>query len=199
MEKSEEINELSAALSKAQGVIIPASKDSDNPFFKSKYADLAAVWEVARDPLYKNGLSITQHPSAEGNAVTVETVLTHSSGQWMSSRLTMTAKDPGPQAIGSCITYARRYGLSAVVGIASEIDDDGNAATGLSKVDKKEKHSDPIIPQTLKESVLRAATTKFKSADLFKTWRVDNNLIEDIDKATPTDLSHILNLLREAK
>lgn len=129
MERSDQINELAGALSKAQGVIIPASKDSDNPFFKSKYADLASVWEVAREPLSKNGLSIMQHPSAEANVVTVETVLTHSSGQWMSSRLTMNAKDASPQAIGSCITYARRYGLSAVVGIASEIDDDGNAAT----------------------------------------------------------------------
>ncbi len=133
MERSEQINELAGALSKAQGVIIPASKDSDNPFFKSKYADLAAVWEVAREPLYKNGLAVIQHPSAEGNIVHLDTVLAHSSGQWMSSRLTMTAKDASPQAIGSCITYLRRYGLSAVVGIASEVDDDGNAASAPGK------------------------------------------------------------------
>lgn len=128
MEKSEQINELVKALSLAQGVIIPATKDANNPFFRSKYADLASIWEVARDPLSKNGLAIIQLPSAEGNIVTLETVLVHSSGQFISSRLTMVAKDASPQAIGSCITYLRRYALSSVVGIASE-DDDGNAAS----------------------------------------------------------------------
>lgn len=128
MNKSETINELAAALAKAQGIMESAAKDTVNPFFKSRYADLAAVWEVARKPLSDNALALTQHPSTDGNIVTVETALCHASGQWMASQLTMLAKDASPQAIGSCITYARRYALASVLGIASEDDDDGNSA-----------------------------------------------------------------------
>ena len=194
MEKSEQINELATALSKAQGVIIPASKDADNPFFKSKYADLASVWEVAREPLYKNGLAIIQLPSADGNIVTLKTLLTHSSGQFISSDLTMVAKDASPQAIGSCITYLRRYSLSAVVGIASEIDDDGNSATP-AKGEKVE--AQPII--SLKDRVREMAKTKFKSPDDFKIWRVENNLAENLEIATEVQLSKIWAILREVK
>lgn len=137
MERSETIKELALALSKAQGEIKPALKDSDNPFFKSKYADLAAVWEVCRIPLSKNGLTVMQHPTAEGSNVSVETLLIHSTGEWVSSKLTMIAKDATPQAIGSLITYGRRYSLSSIIGIASELDDDGNAASGLKSDVKK--------------------------------------------------------------
>lgn len=195
MEKSEQINELITALSKAQGIIIPASKDSDNPFFKSKYADLAAVWEVARDPLYKNGLSVIQHPSAEGNIVTVETILAHSSGQWMSSKLNMTAKDSSPQAIGSCITYLRRYTLSSIVGIASEIDDDGNAATHLMP----KKQPDVTKHIGLKERVTGTGIAKFGDEDIFKAWRIENNLVENLDKATDVELNYVITVLREYK
>ena len=194
MEKSEQINELATALSKAQGVIIPASKDADNPFFKSKYADLASVWEVAREPLSKNGLAIIQLPSADGNIVTLKTLLTHSSGQFISSDLTMVAKDASPQAIGSCITYLRRYSLSAVVGIASEIDDDGNSATPAK--------GEQVTPQrmtTLKDRVEGTGIAKFGSKDAFKSFLVDNNLKEDLAAATDTELNHVLNILREHK
>lgn len=130
MERSESIKELAMALSKAQGEIKPALKDSNNPFFKSKYADLASVWEVCRGPLSKNGLTVMQHPTAEGNIVSVETIVIHSTGEWISSKLTMVSKEQTPQGIGSTITYARRYSLSSIIGIASEEDDDGNAASG---------------------------------------------------------------------
>jgi len=128
MNRSENINELAAALSKAQGIMGTAPKDSKNPFFKSSYADLASILSVAKQPLADNGLSVTQHPGADGNIVSVETTLFHSSGQWMASQLTMLAKDASPQAIGSCITYARRYSVASILGIASEEDDDGNSA-----------------------------------------------------------------------
>lgn len=126
---SEGLADLATALAKAQAEIRPAAKDAVNPHFKSKYADLAAVWEVVRGPITKNGLSIVQIPSAEAAKVTVTTMLLHTSGQWIRSRLTMIAAQNTPQGIGSCITYARRYALSAVLGVAAEIDDDGNAAS----------------------------------------------------------------------
>jgi len=137
MEKSDQINELVAALSSAQGMITPAIKDTNNPFFKSKYADLASVWEVIKKPLSDNKLAVIQHPTTDGNVVTVETVLSHASGQWTSSKLTMVSKDTTPQGIGSCITYARRYALSSILGVASELDDDGNAASGKQPEQEK--------------------------------------------------------------
>jgi hypothetical protein len=129
MERSESINELATALAVAQGVIEGAAKDSANPFFKSKYADLASVWDAIRAPLAENGLSVLQLPSAEGPKVTITTMLAHKSGQWIQSALTVTAKEDTPQAVGSAITYARRYALQSVVGVAPE-DDDGERAQG---------------------------------------------------------------------
>jgi len=119
---------LGAALSKAQAEIEGASKDSVNPHFKSKYADLASVWDACRGPLTKYGLSVVQLLAADGAKVTVTTMLLHSSGQWIKSELSMTAQKNDPQGIGSCATYARRYSLSSMVGVAPE-DDDGNAAS----------------------------------------------------------------------
>jgi len=124
---SDTLNELATAIAKAQSEIKGAAKDSANPFFKSKYADLSSVWDACRAPLTKNGLSVIQLASAEGNKVTVETVLLHTSGQLISEALSVTAKEDSPQAVGSAITYARRYGLAAIVGVAPE-DDDGEAA-----------------------------------------------------------------------
>lgn len=128
-QRTTSIKELSAALAVAQGHIENALKDSANPFFKSKYADLASVREAVRKPFAENGLAVIQMPSSDGAVVTLTTILTHSSGEWISSDLTMTAKDNSPQAIGSCITYARRYALQSFAGVAPE-DDDAETAQG---------------------------------------------------------------------
>ena len=124
------INELAGALAKAQGAVEGASKDTANPFFKSKYADLSSVWTACRQALSSNGLAVTQTTEAgTGDAVTVVTTLMHSSGQWIRGRLTMRPVKADPQGIGSCITYIRRYSLAAMVGVAPE-DDDGEGASG---------------------------------------------------------------------
>ena len=130
--QSVEIAELSAALCKAQGAMTGAVKDSTNPFFKSKYADLSAVWDDVREPFANNGISVVQMPCGGVGSVTVITQLTHDSGQWMRSRLTMVPVKHDPQGIGSCITYARRYALAAMAGVY-QIDDDGNTASQTSK------------------------------------------------------------------
>ncbi|WP_299079013.1 ERF family protein [uncultured Paraglaciecola sp.] len=127
MNKSESISELASALSKAQGQIKGAVKDSANPFFKSKYADLSSVWEACRDALSSNELSIVQSPETAQNGITIETMLCHSSGQWITSSYVMPVSKVDAQAVGSAITYARRYALAAMVGVAPE-DDDGNSA-----------------------------------------------------------------------
>lgn len=127
-EQSEQINELAGALSKAQGKITGALKDSANPFFKSKYADLASVWDACRAALSDNGLAVIQLTESDDSGVYVVTTLAHSSGQWVRSRLRLTPKDSTPQGMGSAITYGRRYALAAMVGVA-QVDDDGNAAS----------------------------------------------------------------------
>lgn len=145
MKSSEAINELAGALSKAQGKIQGAHKDKTNTYYDSKYADLASVWDACREPLSENGLAVVQSFSdeileyqgfdKEGKEVTLSyarvTVLTrliHSSGQWFETSAVSESRDAGPQAIGSVVTFMRRYQLQSLVGVAGE-DDDGNAAT----------------------------------------------------------------------
>jgi hypothetical protein len=130
MNKSETIGQLALALSKAQGQMKFAAKDAANPFFKSKYADLASVIEAIKVPLSANGIAFVQATDFEDNAVIVETVLMHESGEWISGRLRMQPTKNDPQGVGSAVTYAKRYGLQALAGVPSD-DDDGNAATGL--------------------------------------------------------------------
>ena len=134
--QSEQINELAAALSKAQASITGALKDSANPFFKSKYADLASCWDACRKQLTDNGLSVIQTTDIVSDTVVVRTTLAHSSGQWVSGILPVKAKDDGPQAQGSGITYARRYALAAIVGLA-QIDDDAEAAQGRTGINPR--------------------------------------------------------------
>lgn len=129
MEKSESIKELAAALNKAQAEMSGAKKGANNPFFKSKYADLNAVVDAVRIPFCENGLSYSQFPIMQENKVGVETILMHESGEWIGSVLLLPMVKSDPQAAGSAITYARRYALQAIAGIPAE-DDDGNSASG---------------------------------------------------------------------
>ncbi len=128
--QSDKIDELAKALNVAQANLKPAIKDATNPHFRSKYADLGAVTDAARPVLAKNGLSISQTFSeSSGEVVTICTTLMHASGQWIRSALTLKPTKPDPQGIGSAITYGRRYGLAAILGIVADDDDDGNGAS----------------------------------------------------------------------
>jgi hypothetical protein len=131
MNRSESIKELATALATAQGEMRGAVKDTANAFFKSKYADLSSVVDAIRAPLSNNGLSFVQAvvPS-DADEICVETFLMHTSGEWLSGGvLALPVIKADAQGYGSAMTYARRYSLSALVGIAPE-DDDGNAAAG---------------------------------------------------------------------
>lgn len=130
MKKSESIIELGTALALAQAEMSNPAKNAKNPFFKSSYADLAEVINISKPTLAKFGLSIIQMPYAMNGHVGVETMIIHKTGEYITSRLNMplgAKKDA--QAVGSAITYARRYSLAAMAGIAQE-DDDGNNASG---------------------------------------------------------------------
>jgi len=140
MNKSETIGKLAEALSKAQGMMKGAIKDSENPFFKAAYADLASVWDACREPLSKCGLSVTQTTRiADNGEPVIITTLLHASGEWMSGELLVKPVKADPQSVGSAITYGRRYALSAIVGIAPE-DDDGEKAQGRQHT---EQHKEP--------------------------------------------------------
>ena len=130
MNSSPEIKDLAAAMAKFQAELKPAIKGNTNPYFKSRYADLQACWDCCREALVKNGLSVVQGSrESNGEIVTVDTRLMHASGQWIESSLTMKPAKADPQGVGSAVTYARRYALSAILGIVADEDDDGNAAT----------------------------------------------------------------------
>ena len=133
MNQSENIGSLAKALCIVQSQLEGAKKDSVNPFFRSKYADLASVWDACRDLLHKNELAVAQTSSViEGRDLVVVTTLMHSSGEWIRGELAVPLTKQDPQGIGSAITYARRYALSAIVGISPE-DDDAEAATSRPK------------------------------------------------------------------
>lgn len=129
IETSQDCGDLFGALASAQAEIGGAAKTGTNPHFRSKYADLASVWAAVQAALPKHGLSVSQFAVSEDpEIVTVITVLGHKSGQWMRGALSMRPVKADPQGIGSAITYARRYALAAVAGVAPE-DDDANAAS----------------------------------------------------------------------
>ena len=124
--KSSEINKLAESLAKAQSEMEGAKKESVNPFFKSNYADLHAVITSAFPHLSKHGLSVSQGNEIIPGAICVTTTLLHTSGQWLRSKIKVPLKDVTAQGVGAAMTYGRRYGLSAMVGIA-QYDDDGNS------------------------------------------------------------------------
>lgn len=148
MNQSPTIAALAAALSKAQGQVRGAKKDSANPFYKSSYADLSEVWSACREALTTNGIAVIQSPDGDTpENMALITTIAHASGEWMSGRYPIRAIKNDPQGIGSAITYARRYALAAMIGIASE-DDDGEAATGRQAPNVPAKYPQPAKSPT---------------------------------------------------
>lgn len=129
MTTSEQINEIAAAMAKAQGAMKAASKDNRNPHFGSKYADIAAVWTVARAPMADNGLVVWQDVTTGDAGVGITTRIAHTSGQWVEfGPLGVPVSKLDAQGVGSAVTYGKRYALAAALGVVAEDDDDGNAA-----------------------------------------------------------------------
>lgn len=133
-----QIDKLAAALCKAQAVMKHPIKDNTagGGSFSYSYADLPSVIDAIKAAFSKHGLSFMQLPAVDlaTKIVTVKTIILHESGQMMESELQMGIADFKPQTIGSGITYARRYALSAMAGIAAETDDDGSSGSGKHNV-----------------------------------------------------------------
>lgn len=169
LQKSENIGSLVKALSAVQEKLQPAAKSANNPFFKSKYADLTDVWNSCRQLLTENGLSVIQTTTVEeaSNGVTVQTTLAHTSGEWITGELYMPVVKKEPQAVGSAITYARRYALSAIVGITAD-DDDGEAAMGrykgASQKQATRQTTEPANPNGITQKQRHELFTKAKEA-----------------------------------
>lgn len=145
MKTSMETNEISAALAKAQGEMEVAPKDSVNPHFKSSYANLAACVRAARPALAKHGLCVIQSIEINETAkmIGVLTRVSHASGQFFEADTWCQPRSLAPQDIGSCATYLKRYGFSAMVGLITEEDDDGEAAQGRPQA---KSGSQPNLP-----------------------------------------------------
>jgi len=163
MKMSETIDQLATALSIAQGQIEDATKSSKNDFYKSKYADLASVRAAVRQPFADNGLSVVQFPRTVPGGVEVETMLLHSSGEFMAETLFMPVKHE-PHPIGSGISYARRYALMSIANLAAD-DDDGNAAQTVKPVAEPD-------PRAVTALALRAKGEAEKGMDALNAlWR----------------------------
>jgi hypothetical protein len=148
--QSNTIAEILKALSKTQGKLESALKDKENPFFKSKYADLSSIWSVCRQPLSENELSIIQTIEGTKTDMFLVTILGHSSGEWIKSKLPLIIQKQDAQGVGSAISYARRYALSAMIGVCQE-DDDGERS--ISRKTENQRTESPKVDKPKKEEV----------------------------------------------
>lgn len=166
METSEQLDKFGVDFAKAQSEMGGAVKDSNNPFFKSKYADLTSVWKASKEALHNNGFSVIQSPIDCDGRIGVSTLLLHKSGQWIKDKFTLGVKKQNdPQADGSSITYARRYALAAFVGVCP-VDDDAEGV--MMRKAKKE----PANSEDLDAYIFRME--KCKTLDELNAWIESN-------------------------
>jgi len=169
MEKSESIKELANALCKFQAEVEKIKKGATNPFFKSKYATLADILDVIRQPLANNGLSFVQFPKGVHS---LETMLMHTSGEYLAESYEMRPTKDDPQGAGSVITYQRRYALGAVLGLNIDEDDDGNKAS--APVSPKEVKKDLLTPDHVNwDKAVKYVSDGGNITDLTKKYIID--------------------------
>jgi hypothetical protein len=185
MKTSEQIKNLAEALCKAQSEMGGAVKDSANPFFKSKYADLTSVIKAIKQPFADNGLSYTQFPVSSEHGVGVITRLMHSSGEWLEHEYILPLVKKDPQAAGSAITYARRYALQAMAGIPTADDD---AESAMLRGDKPE----PLSEDTVIEVAALIEKTGTDKAKVLQAYKVQR--IEDL---TADNAKHLISVLEK--
>lgn len=198
-ETSPTLSAIGPALAKAQAEVEGAAKAKDNPQFRSKYADLSAVWDACRSALTSNGLSVVQSPGeiADGR-MGMTTLLLHSSGEWMRGYLTIPLGKVDAQAYGSATTYARRYALAAFVGVAPE-DDDGNAASAAApqRTVQREEPKKPTLSD--RADVFEEKLQVAKTADELRgTYGRGAKLCAELDSAMPERLV-LINQTYETK
>ncbi|HEO6300421.1 TPA: ERF family protein [Streptococcus agalactiae] len=190
MRKSESIIEYAKAFCKAQLEIKQPLKDKDNPFFKSKYVPLENVTEAITTAFANNGISFSQDPTtnAENGYIDVATLVMHTSGEWVEyGPLSVKPTKNDVQGAGSAITYAKRYALSAIFGITSDQDDDGNEAS------KPNNSSQSTKVATIKRQKTKYQTPKISNIQV-ETYKSD---LSDIAKTTNQNVDELTKWLTE--
>lgn len=168
MKTSESIKSIAKSLNEVRKNIKQPAKNADNPFFKSKYVMLEGVVE-AIDKALPSGFSYTQEVTSDGNQVSVSTILLHESGEYIQfDPLTVPVTKNDAQAFGSAETYARRYTLSAVFGVTSDVDDDGNQASKTAPKQQPRRRQ-PVKSATPLATKQQKEALKSKFVSLAKT------------------------------
>lgn len=186
MKHSESLAAIGAALAAAQAEMQSVAKDSTNPHFKSKFASLDTIIESMRPVLALHGLCISQSAEPrDGNAIVVETMVLHKSGEWLSNSVLVPLAKVDPQGAGAALTYGRRFGLSAVLCVATDEDDDGNTA---SRPAARRAERPPVRPTASTEASAPKDAASAPTADENK--RFDGKRLGDYDS---TDLRKIVN------
>lgn len=213
MERSDTIGAVSAALAKAQATFTAVQKTKtakiptkSGSSYSYRYADLGDVWAMCRGPLTDNGLSVVQSPENGGDgSIGIVTMLCHESGEWLSSFLTMRSNDATAQAIGATITYLRRYGLCAMLGIVSDDDIDAQSDQQQSsapiKGDKKPEPAKPVgspglKPEPTREDLIAGLKTLWQREKSLGADQPVADIIDDLDEVT---IDRIRELGRNAK
>lgn len=181
------IGNIADALSKTQGMIRAAVKGARNPHLQTMYADLAAIWDAAREPLSKNGLSVIQPVMSTGENITIKTILAHSSGEWISAEFTVKTTGVGNektmpiQRMGAAITYARRYGLSSMIGITSDEEDDG--AGVAQPATQTQRHTPPATPANPGRTQCITLVRQWTGLKAIETAEIGSMLRKSADRA----------------
>lgn len=211
--QSAEIGEIAAALSVAQAEINPAEKNATNPHLKNKYANISAIYDAVREVLPKHGLCVVQTMlPTDGTRAHVRTTLAHKSGQWFASECVMPLdRQGGAQGMGSAITYARRYSLSAILGVVADEDDDGNGAQGRNNKAQIEKDraaakaNNPNPPSDQQRKMFMSMMSKKHNGnrdaildDLSKYFGRKIASSNELTKAEISEMIEVLNNGREA-
>lgn len=181
--KSEQIDGLAKALIDFQSKVEAITKNGENPHFKSKFATLDDIIDGIKKPLHEAKLAFSQMPTGDNKLITI---LMHETGQFMESIVDMKVEKQTSQGQGSAITYMRRYALSAMLGIASEEDDDGNAASGTEKGNVKAK-TGAYFEQAKKNLV------KMKDAKLVEEFKGKIAASDKYSKEEKAELSKVID------
>lgn len=161
MKKSDSISELAKAFSKTQQEMKQPLKDASNPYFGSTYVPLENIAQSITDVAAKNGLSYSQEPTVVDGVVSVATLIMHSSGEWIEYEpLRLKPDKNNIQGCGSAITYAKRYALSAIFGVTSDKDDDGNGAVNHERVNTQNRNTQQANNQYQKQQSQPRPTKK---------------------------------------
>lgn len=198
---SNELNELFKAMAQFRANFNQPIKDKTNPFFKSKYVPLENITEAIDKAIEGTGLTYTQYATSENQDVSVSTMIMHESGQYIEFEpLTLPAVKLDPQALGSAVTYARRYALASVFGVTSEVDDDANACSGDNAPKKAPKRADKVHVQTARMKINQLAEKQGLSAEeaeqaILKHFKVKGKL----DNVTAEQITQILSYLKSVE